>query len=281
MPGNPALLLDFADGKEHLLRTAYRERGNHNISTPIQRALDDGCKLRHGVERIAGILMEAVAVGRFHDQIIRIGYIGGIFDDRLVKIADIAAEDYFSCLFAFGEPELDAGGAEQMAGVDKTNVNTVIHCFALVVIKAPKQLHGALGIFQGIDRLDQALARAFGFTALPLRFRLLNVRGIRQHNGTEVSCGSGGIDRAAIAVFIQLRKHAGMVNMRMGEENAFDLSHADGNRNVFKNVSPLLHPAIDKVVFSVDFQKSTASRYLMQSADERDLHDYQFSCVFY
>ena len=53
--------------------------------------------------------MQAVAVSRFHDHIVSFRDILGVFDNRLVGIADITAENDFARLPVFRQPELNAG----------------------------------------------------------------------------------------------------------------------------------------------------------------------------
>src|SRR5581483_1590326 len=56
--------------------------------------------------------MNAIAIGAFDQQIIRGGYDGGIGNDRLIRAAEIAAEQNF---LSRRQPKLDEPRSEDMA----------------------------------------------------------------------------------------------------------------------------------------------------------------------
>ena len=99
-------LFDLLDGIEHFLGSSHRKRGNYHIAAPVKGALQHIRKLTHG---IAGLFVQTVAGGGFQHQIIRFLHGQGVFDQRLVSVANIAAEYDLFCSSVFGQPKLDAG----------------------------------------------------------------------------------------------------------------------------------------------------------------------------
>ena len=69
--------------------------------------------------------MTAVSVGRFHHNIICLSDIYRIPDQRLIDISDIAGEEQFFRHTVLCQPQLNGCGAEQMTGIEKTDLNAV------------------------------------------------------------------------------------------------------------------------------------------------------------
>lgn len=72
---------DIAQEIQHFLRAADGKRRNDNIAAPVKGTLDD---LRQINAVIGRRLMQAVAIGRFYNNIISVRYIGRITQKRLV-----------------------------------------------------------------------------------------------------------------------------------------------------------------------------------------------------
>ena len=70
--------------------------------------------------------------------------------------------------------------------------------------------------------------------------------GIRQHDRAEVAGGLGRVDGAAVAVFVQIRNPARVVDVCMGEQQC--LIGAGGIRQlgIFVDIAALLHAAVDQ-----------------------------------
>ena len=99
--------------------------------------------------------MQPVAVGGLHEHIVRLADIGGVLDDGLVQVADIAGKHQLGGSVALGDPQLDAGGAQQVAHIHEPHLNTRSQLNALFVVHTHEQLHGRLGVLHGIHRLHR------------------------------------------------------------------------------------------------------------------------------
>jgi hypothetical protein len=80
------------------------------------------------------------------------------------------------------------------------------------------------------------------------------------------------VDLSAEALLIKQGKIAGMVYMRVGEQNAFYLRRVDGKFAVHKYILTLFHPVVDKYVSAVCFDEGTASGNFMRGAQKSKFH---------
>ena len=96
VPGDEAALLYLADKVQHLLRTADGEGRNDHVAAAVEHELDALCKLRHVVRQVNAV--QPVAVGGLDDQILRVLHMLRILENRLVLVADVAAEGDFALL---------------------------------------------------------------------------------------------------------------------------------------------------------------------------------------
>ena len=216
--------------------------------------------------------MQTVAVGRFDNEIVRLGDGQRIVQDRLVDIADVAGEDDLSLSAVLPQPEFDAGRAQQMADIGKAHAKAVGDRHALAVPAGPEARRRALRVVYSVQRLDRRLARPLCLARFPRSLRFLNVRRVAQHNVRQTARGRCGVDLPAEAVFVELRQKPRVVDVRMGQKNSADVLRRDRQRNIFVDVHALLHAAVDQVLLPCQLQQRTASRDLVGRANECDLH---------
>ena len=136
--------LDLAQEVEHLLRAADGERGDDDVAAAVERTLQH-CGEGAGVVE-AHLFVEPVAVGGFDHQVVRMGHLLGVFDDGLIGVAHIAAEDDFPGLPLLLQPHLDTGGAQQVPHIRKPDFNALPHVNQLAVVALAEAGDGADGI---------------------------------------------------------------------------------------------------------------------------------------
>ena len=93
--GNPLRLFEMFQPVDDLLDAADRERGHNQLAAPRHALVDDRREPRPIIVR----LVQAIAVGRFDQQIIAGGRRHGIANDRLIVFAQIAGENHRAGLF--------------------------------------------------------------------------------------------------------------------------------------------------------------------------------------
>ena len=122
MAVNQMFCLNFTNKVQHLLRSSNSKRRNHEVSAAVERFLNNFCQLRHIIRFRA---MATVAVGGFHNHVIGTLRVLRVVDQRLMDISDIAGEEQFFRHTVLCQPQLNGCGAEQMTGIEETDLNAV------------------------------------------------------------------------------------------------------------------------------------------------------------
>ena len=191
-------------------------------------------------------IVEPVAVGGFHDDVIRLRDIARVVDEGLVEVAHIARKDELFGDVLLGDPQLDTRGPEQMARVDEPDGDPVAELFDLVVDVWLELGDRRLRVPHGVHRLDLLAAGAFALAVFPLGLKLLDVRGVAQHDAAEIAGRVGRADRAPEAQLCQQGKAAGVVDMRVGQQHIVDFPRRKGDLLMLIFIGALLHAAVDE-----------------------------------
>ena len=198
--------------------------------------------------------------------------IGGVLDEGLVGVADIAREDELGGRTVFRHPDLNAGRAQQMAHVNKADRKAGGQLHFCVVIHADEELQRRLGVLNGIHGLHGRITGTLCLAVFPLGLKLLDVRGVPQHDAAQLGGGPGGVDLAPEPVAHQQRQQAGMVDVGMGGQHAVDLAGGHRDGLVLVDILALLHAVIDEVALPGCFQQGTAAGHFMVRAQKRQFH---------
>ena len=269
--GDQPLFFDLPDKVEQLLGTAHRKAGDDHIAAPVKGALQDPAQLPHIVR--AGTVA-AVAIRRLHKHIVCVPDRCRVLDDGLMLVADVPGKDQLGGGAALSDPDLDAGRTQQMAHIDEADHKARGQLDLSVILHAPEQLHGRLGILHGVHRLHRLGTGTLRLAVLPLSFKLLNVGRVPQHDAAQLSRGLGGIDPAPEAVAHQQRQLACVVDMRMGHQHAVNFTRCHREGLVLVDILALLHAAVDEVALPSCFQQSAAARDLVVGSQKCELHRY-------
>ena len=119
---NQMFCLNFTNKVQHLLRSADGKRRDHEVSAAVERFLNDFCQFRY-VIRFRSVA--AIAVGGFHNHVIGALRVLRVVDQRLMDISDIAGEEQFFRHTVLCQPQLNGCGAEQMTGIEETDLDAV------------------------------------------------------------------------------------------------------------------------------------------------------------
>ena len=277
--GDQAPLLDLPDEVQHFLGAAHGEGGDHQVAALIQGGLDAAGQGRDIVHPLCAVV--PITVGGFDHQILCVLHRLGVPEDGLVQVAHIAAEAELPGLAVFREPDLNGGGAQQMAHIGEADADAVIHLDNLAVGAGDHALHQPGHVLQVIQGLHLRPAVSQGFAAFPLRLGHLDVGAVTQHNVAQGAGGGGGIDRAPEALLIQQGQMAGMVDMGVGQQGKIQLPGRDGQRLVFKQIPPLLHTAVHDALFISHLNIGAAAGDLMGGTKKCDLHIKRSSCFMF
>ena len=158
----------------------------------------------------------------------------------------------------------DVGKAETDAFAERNDL------IVRISLEKPDRIHR---VFHCVYRLYSRKVSALCRLSLRIfRFLRLNMRTVAEHDVAQVFCGFRRYDRSSVAVVIELRQHARMVNVRMRNQHIVDIGRIDRQRLIHEIIMPLFHTAVDQDVFACRAKEMTASRHLMIRADECKFH---------
>ena len=212
-----APVIELMQAVEDFLRALHSEGGNDDLAA-VAVAVADG--IGEFVQTGRGILMIAIAVGGFHEDVVGLGRRLGIPDDEGLRAADVAGENDARCFAVFGYFEPDGRGAEDVPSLVKSGPDARGRFYGLVQIHGSDLLCRALGVQNGVNGFRRVLETAAGvLLGLELSFHLLNVRAVFEHEGDELTRSLCAVDPAGEPVFDEGRKKAGMIDVGVGEEH--------------------------------------------------------------
>ena len=266
--------LDLAEEIEQFLRAAHGKAGDDHVAALVKGRLQHGGQLT----QVVGLgAVAAVAVGGLHDEVIGMAGVGRILDERLVLVADIAGKhDDFRRTARLRNAQRDGRAAQQVAHVGKAHLDTPLGAveqgLPCLIGAWHELLHDVLGVLDRVVRLDHFRAAAHGLTVFPLGLLLLDVGGVLEHDAAEVAGDLGGIDRAAVAIFVQVRDASRVVDMGMGQQQGLIGAGGIGQVGVFVDVAPLLHAAVHQKAVPCGFDLCAAAGDFPVSAEECEFH---------
>ena len=261
--------LDLPQVIQQLLGPPHSEGGDNDVA-PLGEDLVNQGGQGPGVA-LRGLVVP-VAVGGLHHHIVGGVHKGGVPDNGLGLVAQVAGKDDFSGHPVLGGPELQNGGAQQVARVVKADL------YPLAQVKAPAVLHrlqhvdGLLGVHQGIQRFHRGQAGTLALLVVPLGVPLLDVGGVPQHHRHELRGETGGEDAAVKALLHQQGQPAGVVNVGMGDQNVVDVIGGKIQGVVVVLILALLQPTVNEDFLAVDLQAVTAACYRMGGAEKCQFH---------
>ena len=159
-----------------------------------------------------------------------------------------------------------------MAGVGKAQTNPLAQVHQLPILIGLHQLHGVLGVGDGVEGLHRRPAGPAALLVLPLGVRLLDVGRVPQHDGHELPGQAGGHDPAVEALLHQQRDTASVVDVGVGDDDIVDVARGEVQHTVVPLVPSLLESAVDEDALSVDLHTVTAPGDGLGSAEKCELH---------
>ncbi len=245
--GQFAVLPQHVQGVQHLLGALHRESGNDHLFA-VAVAVGDG--FRQFGPAVLGILVVAVAVGGFHEQVVRPGGVVRVVDDELVGPPQVAGKHQPGGRAVFRHLYFKERGTQDVPGVLVGNADARRGLERGVVFHGAQLAHGLHGVCHGVQRLHRlAPAEAALLAGFPLRFHFLDVGGILQHDVHQVARGRGAVDVALEAFARHARQKAGVVDVGVGDEKEGDVAGAVDVRILVALVDfgvALVHAAVDR-----------------------------------
>ena len=267
--GHQPPVLDLPDEVQQLLCAAHGKGGDHHVAALGQRLVDDLRQLV-GVAPHLGVV--AVAVGGLHQHVVGAVEKLGVADDGLIHIADVAGEHDGTRLAALAAGQADAGGTQQVSGVDKLRRYIVGDLHLLAVLAGLDELPHTHGVLHGIDRLHLRPAGTLVLAVVVLRVLLLNMGGVLQHDIQQICRHPRGDDGPCKAVFDEHGDAAGVVDMGVGHQHRVDAARMERQGGVVDLIPALLQTAVHQDLLPVDLQTMAAAGDTLVSAVKTQLH---------
>ncbi len=249
------------------LGTADREGRDHDGAAALHRRVDD---LGQGLHRV-GALMQPVAVGGLHHQVVRGRHRLGVEHHRIVVAAQITGEDDAAAL----PLHIDGGGPQDVTGAAELHHRRpVLWCGRVPQAEllservGPEQLHGPLGVVAVVER-QRGVVLAGPVLVEECRVTLLQVGAVPQD---DLGDGLGRLrrhDRSGESVAHQPRQVAGVVEVSMGHHHGVDAGRLDGQGlpiELAKVLHTLEQPAIDQDSTAVALQQMLGAGHGARSA---------------
>ena len=160
-------------------------------------------------------------------------------------VADIAGKYDFFRIAVLRQPDFDAGRAQQMSDIRKTDFYSLAYFHDRIVMAGNEPADHTICILHGIQRLHHCIIRrTFCLTILPFRFGTLDMCTVTQHNTTQIRCSIRGIDLSSEASGIQKRQKTRMIHMSMSQEYIINHGFRHRQRHIFKYIDTLLHTVV-------------------------------------
>ena len=263
------LFLDLPQQIQHLLGPAYGEGRDHQIAS---LAKGDPDAVRQKVRRVVAGLVDPVSVGRLDDGVVRLPDVILPPEDGQIHIAQVSGEDHLPADPGLRQPHLDGGGAQQMPGVDKPDVNALGDGDLFSQRAGPEPLQAVFRVLQVVDRLHRIQTGPGSLPGLPFRLLHLDVGTVLQHNGAEVGGLVRCVDAAPESVFRQQRQQAGVVNVGVGQQDKVQRSGRNRQTLVLKAVLSLLHAAVHQTQHAAALHHGTGACYLVGGSQKSQFH---------
>ena len=116
------------------------------------------------------------------------------------------------------------------------------------------------------------LRASLRLAVFPFRLLHLNVGAVSEHDTAQIRRGLRGKNLPPKAPCRQSGNHAGMVDMRMGQQHIINQRFLNRQLAVLEYIQPLLHAVIHQNVFPARIQIMTAPRHLMGCSYKNKLH---------
>jgi hypothetical protein len=197
--------------------------------------------------------MPTVAIGGFHQKIVgRCGSFG-IQHQGIVEAANVARESDFFAV----PPDQRGSGAQDVPGAHKPQRCAIRQSDVLVEGYWPEKIQRPPGVFFRVKRQ----CRIVPGKTMPVgvsRVLFLQMSGIGQQYPAQVGGGFGTEYGSAKTLFYQQRQIAGMIQMRMGQDDNGNIARRHRRRRPVAQAQSLValeQPAIDKQAVPVIFEQ--------------------------
>ena len=268
-----ALLIEHMQAVEHLLGALYR-KGRDNDLLALAVAVGNG----FGQFRIAQglIFVVAVAVGGFHEDVVRLRGLFRVAHDKGLGPPDVARKDHTGGASVFVGLQTQAARTQDVPGVVVSDADARCGLKGLVVVHGLKEAGGFLCVLGGVEgggRVGQAAPQIL--SGFALRFHFLNMSAVFQHELQQFARGAGAVDGLGVALAHHLGQQAGVVDVGMRDKDEIDVLGPVGLGVPvagFNRLIALVHAAVHAKALAVGFDHITGTGHGLRRAQKLNFH---------
>ncbi len=195
------------------LGAPHGKGGDEQLTSPVVGLLDG---LTQHLFGFAGRLVEAVAVGTFHDDEVHVFGHLGVAQNGEPFTPDVAAEEQAELTTSFLHVDDNNGRAQDMPGIAEVNLHTRDRLEGAAVFHRAKVGEGIHGVPTRVEWLKEIPALPGPALVDVGHIAFLDVRRVEQHISVQVACGRRGVDGATEASLDQRGQVAAVVDVRVG-----------------------------------------------------------------
>ena len=159
-----------------------------------------------------------------------------------------------------------------MSRIQKSDPDSLRDIALRFIVGGDKAADRAFCVLMAVQRLHHVTAGTLCLAVFPLCFKFLNVRRVQKHDPAQGRCSARRKDLSAEPVLVKQREQAGVVDMRMCQENHIDISRGNRYRLVLIQIRSLFHAAVYQYLLSACLKVITASGHFMCSTYECQFH---------
>ena len=225
-------MLEAVEGIDDFLCAANGEGGDDEFAFLL------GAGVEHGHEEfLLGILegiVDAVAIGGFHDEVVDLREGFGVFEYVFAVSAYVAGVAQLDDAAAVAYFEVHTATAQDVAGIVELDSHFALDVEGFVVGDTDETVHTLLCLLLGVDRFDGVFMLLLEFFVEGVDIGLLDAACIGQHDGAEVAGGGGAEDGATESQLVDVGDETGVVDMGVGEDEVIDFGGVPQSSRIFK-----------------------------------------------
>ncbi|OPY91198.1 MAG: hypothetical protein A4E73_02156 [Syntrophaceae bacterium PtaU1.Bin231] len=271
-----ALLRQEIQGIDELLGPLHGKGGDDDLLTA---SVAEGNGFGQFVQALRFILVIAVSVGGFQEEDVGLLHDRRVFHHQLRTPADVAGKDDLPPRPSFFDPDLQERRPEDMSRVLEDDPDSRGGLEGGPVVDDPEKGKRIQGVLCRVERIHPVRAEAKPLAAFPLRFHLLDMGAVQQHDLQQIPGRGRRIDAAPESILDHPRQEPGVVDMGVGHQEKIDfLRLVDRQVPIpFLDLgAALMHPAVDREPFSPAFDNEAGAGHGPGGAHTFDLHEERY-----
>ena len=273
-------MLQAVEGVDNLLRTPDGEARDDEFAFLL------GTGVKHRLQQfglgILQTLVQTVAVGALHDEVVHLRERLGVLENLLVVTSDVAREAQFDVATPLADIKINERRAEDMTCIVELHRHLALNVELFVVGDTDEAAHTGLSVLLVVDGLHRFEPLRLALLVEGDGILLLNAARVGQHDGTEVARGGRAEHRATEAQFVDIGYQAAVVDMGVTEDEVVYLTRREAQvavHGVGLETLALIHATVEQYLQSAFGRYQVfATRHLASGTHKLQFHSLIVKC---